>query len=321
MEKQISIVMSTYNECEQDLKKSIDSMLSQTFSNFEFIIILDNPQNNVHKKILSEYEKNDDRIRLFFNPENIGLAASLNKGIHLANSKYIARMDADDISVPTRLEKEFSFLEKHPNIDIISSNKIDIDEIDQIINIPSSLPKEDKEIKKLLEIGSVICHSAAMFKREAILSIGGYRLFPASQDYDLWLRASDHNLKFAIIDEPLIKYRIRSNNISNSNPLKQYLLKEYIQYLHAERKKNGEDSFSIVKLEEFLSNNKAFDEKEILKFKKSIKHLEYLKASIKEKKYLKALWESMFTLFSQKHSKDLLVSSIKSYVLKGKSNV
>ena len=106
-----------------------------------------------------------------------------------------------------------------------------------------------------------------MFRRDKIIGIGCYRLFPASQDYDLWLRASYERLNFSIIDESLIKYRVRNNNISNRNPLKQFLLKEYIQKLYKERKKKGTDSFSIENLEKYLKDNKAFDKKEIEKFK------------------------------------------------------
>ena len=255
----------------EELKKSIESMLTQTLKNFEFIIVLDNPQNNEHKKVINEYLNKDERIIFLINEKNIGLAASLNKGIDKARGEYIARMDADDISMTNRLEEEYNFLKENPDISIVSTNKIDINENDDIINIPSHLPTEDCQIKKILKITSVITHSAAMFRKKDIEKIGKYRLFPASQDYDLWLRASYYKLNFGIIDEPLIKYRIRKNNISNTNPLKQYLLREYIQRLYKQRLKKGIDEFSLDNLQRYLVDNNAFDKNEIEKYKLGIR--------------------------------------------------
>lgn len=263
--------MSTYNETVEELKKSIESMLTQTLKNFEFIIVLDNPQNNEHKKVINEYLNKDERIIFLINEKNIGLAASLNKGIDKARGDYIARMDADDISMTNRLEEEYNFFKENPDISIVSTNKIDINENDDIINIPTHLPTEDCQIKKILKITSVITHSAAMFRKRDIEKIGKYRLFPASQDYDLWLRASYYKLNFGIIDEPLIKYRIRKNNISNTNPLKQYLLREYIQRLYKQRLKKGIDEFSLDNLQRYLVDNNAFDKNEIEKYKLGIR--------------------------------------------------
>lgn len=316
MEVKISIVMSTYNETIDELKKAIDSMLNQTFKEFEFIIVLDNPKNEEHINTIKKYTQKDKRIKFLINEKNMGLAASLNKGIDVAQSQYIARMDADDISMPERLEKEFTFLENNADIDIISTNKIDIDENDDIINIPSNLPTKDEEIKKILKITSIITHSGAMFRKEKVEKIGKYRLFPASQDYDLWLRASYYKLKFAIIDEQLVKYRIRRNNISNTNPLKQYLLKEYIQKLYKERLKKGEDEFSLENLQRYLEKNKAFDENEIQKYKKGIQYTDYVKRYFKEKKMIKACIYFIKALFVHKKTKCVLYSYILSYLLK-----
>lgn len=312
----ISIVMSTYNETVEELKKSIESMLTQTFKKFEFIIVLDNPQNNEHKKVINEYLNKDDRIIFLINEKNIGLAASLNKGIDKSRGDYIARMDADDISMANRLEKEYNFLKENPDISIVSTNKIDINENDDIINIPSHLPTEDCQIKKILKITSVIAHSAAMFRKRDIEKIGKYRLFPASQDYDLWLRASYYKLNFGIIDEPLIKYRIRKNNISNTNPLKQYLLKEYIQNLYKQRVKNGTDKFSSENLKKYLNNNKAFDNENIKKFKNGIAYVDKFKKFFKERKMIRAYIYCIKALCTHKKMKNVLYSYIVSYLLK-----
>ena len=316
MKAKISIVMSTYNETIEELNRAIDSMLNQTFKDFEFIIVLDNPRNEEHKKIINEYAQKDKRIVFLINEKNIGLAASLNKGIDAAQAKYIARMDADDISMPERLEKEYVFLENNLDVDIVSTNKIDINEEDEIINIPSHLPTKDNKIKDILKITSIITHSAAMFRKEQIEKIGKYRLFPASQDYDLWLRASYYKLKFAIIDEQLIMYRIRKNNISNTNPLKQYLLREYIQKLYKQRLKKGTDDFSLDNLQKYLDKNKAFDEKEVEKYRLGMQYIDETKKNFKEKKIIKAFIYSLKALFAHKKIKYVLYSYIVSYLLK-----
>jgi glycosyltransferase involved in cell wall biosynthesis len=115
MKPYISAVMSVYNESEEYLRKSIESILNQTYTDFEFIIILDNPDNKKARDILKEYENKDDRIVLLENEKNIGLAPSLNRGVKVARGKYIARMDADDIALPQRFEKQVYFLENNPD--------------------------------------------------------------------------------------------------------------------------------------------------------------------------------------------------------------
>ena len=109
----ISIIMSTYKEEESLLRQSIESILKQTYRDFEFIIILDNPENEMHKRVIEEYVLRDSRIHFYINEKNMGLTHSLNRGIDLAKGEYIARMDADDISLVDRLERQLEYLEKN----------------------------------------------------------------------------------------------------------------------------------------------------------------------------------------------------------------
>lgn len=316
MKPLISIVMSTYNENEKELKEAIESMLNQTYDNFEYIIILDNPENVEHIKIINEYCKKDRRISFIINKKNIGLALTLNKGIKYSKGKYIARMDADDISEKRRLEIQLNYMENNKDIDIISTNKVDINENNDIINIASSLPTEDKKIKKILEITSIITHSGAFFKKESIEKIGGYRNFPASQDYDLWLRASYYGLKFSIIDEPLLRYRIRNNNITNKNPLKQHCIRDYIKIEYKMLKKNGYDNFTPENLQKYLEKNKVYDDRNILKYKKQLKYIDDLKNAIKNRNILKIIKELFRILFSSKRVKCILKDYIIVHFLK-----
>ena len=126
----MSVIMSCYNERKPDIIKSINSILEQTYKLFEFIIIVDNPKNNEIIETIKKFK--DKRIKVIINEKNIGLAESLNKGISIAKGKYIARMDADDISLPNRFKIQFDYLESHPDIDVVGSNRITIDENDEI---------------------------------------------------------------------------------------------------------------------------------------------------------------------------------------------
>lgn len=314
----VSVVMSTYNENIEELTQSIESILNQTFKEFEFIIILDNPQNQEHIKILNEYVNKDIRIKFFINEENIGLAKTLNKGIEIAKCKYIARMDADDISLPERLEKQYNILENNKDIDIVSTNKINIDENGAELEKSGSLPTEDKEIKRILEKMSIIVHPSVMFRKDRIEQLGKYREFPASQDYDLWLRACNENYKFYIIDEYLIKYRIRSNNISNKNPLKQWVIHEYIFKLYKQRMQKVKDNFSIEDLNKYLQKHKAFDEKEIDKFKNGLTYMQKMKNSIKDKDLFSAICYLLKALTIHRKMKNVIYNYFVSYVMKNR---
>ncbi|MEW8956830.1 glycosyltransferase family 2 protein, partial [Clostridium sp.] len=113
----ISIIMAAYNETRQWLSKAIESILNQSYRDFEFIIILDNPKNQELKDLITEYLKKDGRIKFFINEENLGLIKSLNKGIKEAKGEYIGRMDADDICYLNRLQVQLDFLESNKDID------------------------------------------------------------------------------------------------------------------------------------------------------------------------------------------------------------
>ena len=123
----ISVIMSTYREDEQFLRKAIESILIQTYTEFEFLIVADDPKNNELIEILREYEKKDARIHIYINKKNMGLANSLNALLKVAQGEFIARMDADDISMPDRLENQIVYMRQH-QADVISC---DVDVIDE----------------------------------------------------------------------------------------------------------------------------------------------------------------------------------------------
>lgn len=245
----ITVLMSVYNEKIEWLKLSIESILSQTYRNFEFLIIIDNPKiDALICSYISQVSSSDKRIRLIFNEENLGLAKSMNKGISLAQGEYIARMDADDISLPTRFERELDFIEQK-KADMVSTNRIFIDEEDSELYYA---PRINEDPNILLPFTTLIVHPSVLVRSDVLRSMGGYRNFKRSQDYDLWLRMKSAGCNIVILDEYLLKYRIRNHSLSNKYRLEQFYINEYQRKLYWERDKKGIDSFSEENVDVYI---------------------------------------------------------------------
>lgn len=198
----ISVVMSVYNGS-RFLRESIDSILSQSFKDFEFIIWNDGSSDN-SEDIVKSYE--DPRIRYFYH-DNAGLGKALNLACREARGKYIARMDDDDISLPDRLKKEYEYLESHIDTVLVSSSAYYIDENGSILG--QSFQYTNSKVIK-----SHIFHPAVLFRKEAYEKTQGYSATKNSQDTLLWSKLSKFG-KLANIEEPLINYRLINSSISH----------------------------------------------------------------------------------------------------------
>lgn len=211
---EISIVMSTYNG-EKYLKQSIESILSQTFRDFEFLIIDDGSTDNSWQ-ILQDYAKKDSRVKVFRNEQNLGLTKSLNRGLSRAKGEYIARMDDDDISLPTRLEKQFQFMEQNPSVVLCGVRVLVIDQAGEEIG-RKNLPLKHKDIKNKLLFNNQFIHSSLFFKND----LGIYNeKFARAQDYEFVLRvASRHQV--VNLPEYLVKWRARQGSLSFSGVKQQ----------------------------------------------------------------------------------------------------
>ena len=243
----ISVIMSVYNS-ELYLREAIDSILDQTYSEFEFIIT-DDCSTDKSLRILEEYSKKDCRIVLLKNSENIGLTKSLNKMIEIAKGKYIARMDADDISLPNRFEKQYKFMEDNSEIGVLGSNIRYFGNIDQI----TSHPLEHEEIKIELFFKCVMMHPSVIM-RKSIVNEHNFRYdesFKISQDYELWCRMVNYT-KFANLKDILIDYRFESLNITNThkdeykNKLLRKIFTTQLQNLNIDIHEVELDPFNII---------------------------------------------------------------------------
>ena len=235
MRPSVSVVMSVYN-AENFLKDAINSILDQSFTDFEFIIINDGSADRT-ERILKSYK--DPRI-ILIHQENQGLTKSLNRGIAIARGRYIARQDADDISKLLRLEKQVAFLEAHPQVGLLGSRFEFIDE-DGEVKRQSWLPTDNDVLQERLTKINQFCHTSIMMRKEALDKVGSYReFFRYAQDYDLWLRIAEH-FTVANLPETLVQYRELSKAISNEKVLVQSQFAATAAELALQRRQSGTD--------------------------------------------------------------------------------
>lgn len=206
---EVTVLMSVYNG-EKYLRQAVESILSQSMPDFEFIII-DDGSNDNSLAIIRCYS--DPRIRLIQNKTNFGLVKSLNIGIELAKGKYIARMDCDDVSLPERLTKQKQYLDKHPEVGVVGTGFQIVDENGIIIST-HNFPLQHDVIRWSLCFFSPIVHPSVMMRKDVVLKVGKYD--PArqyAQDYDLWRRLSNITC-LANLRDSLLFLRKHDKNIS-----------------------------------------------------------------------------------------------------------
>ena len=263
MNTKISVIMSVYAEPVEWIEEAINSILNQTFKDFEFIIVNDNPRREENKKLLNAYKSLDYRVVILENNENIGLTKSLNKAIEISKGKYIARMDADDISLPTRFEKQVDFLEKNVDYIVCGTDIRFFGEAN--FKFPSGMIRfGDEKIKAQLIRNTCFAHPTVMFRKESLLEKGiRYdETFIQAQDYKLWCDLSYFG-KYQNINEILLNYRINNQQVSKKSGKSQNKNGNEI------RRTYMSNFLSLDTIEE-LSSEEA-DVKTLLRIKKELK--------------------------------------------------
>jgi glycosyltransferase involved in cell wall biosynthesis len=204
----ISVLMSVYNGM-SSVGQAIQSILDQTFRDFEFIIINDGSTDDT-QKILKNLT--DSRVRIFMQ-SNTGLTIALNRGLKSCRGEFIARMDADDISMPERLEKQLIFLNNNLEVGMVGTAFTEIDGKGQVL-LKKPCLIEDNQLRKTLIKYNPFCHTSVMIRRSALTKAGFYdESFSYAQDYELWFRIAQY-YQLANLPLFLTKKRIRSENIS-----------------------------------------------------------------------------------------------------------
>ena len=208
MNSLISVIMGVYN-AENTLKQAIESIINQTYENWE-LIICDDGSTDDSFRIIREFQ--DPRIIAMKNQENMGLGYALNRCLNKAKGLYIARMDADDISLSTRLEKEIEFLKNNPQYAVVSTA---IKMLTSYGEFSMEIKNSDPEPKDFI-IGSPIAHPACMMRKECLDDVGGYNEGKNTlrvEDTDLWIRLLKKGYKFYILPEPLYKWRFNYDSV------------------------------------------------------------------------------------------------------------
>ena len=208
----ITVLMGVYNEPTEWIQQSINSILTQTFTDYEFIIINDNPESGEHLEFLNSMQAQDSRIVLINNEKNIGLTKSLNKGISIARGEFIARMDADDIADPARFELQLNYMINDPTCVVCGSWMTSLSDKKSFL---MKYPTTDLQIKNVLLLKNCIPHPTAFIRTNVLKlnSIFYNESIRYSQDYELWCNLSRYGT-LRNLEQPLLQYRISDQQIS-----------------------------------------------------------------------------------------------------------
>lgn len=217
----VSVIMGVHNEQEEYLHASLKSIFNQTYKNIE-IIIIDDASEPICKSTIEDLCKEKSNVKVIHNDFNIGLTKSLNRGLDIANGEFVARMDADDISLPERFKKQIGFLKKNPDIDIVGTGVVSFGGETKFMSPPNGY--DNDEVQCNLFFTSSLCHPSVMIRRK-LLETHDLRYdenVKKGQDYDMWERCSVYG-KLAVIKEVLLYYRIHSKQITSTNRADQDL--------------------------------------------------------------------------------------------------
>jgi len=233
--------MPVYNG-EKYLAEAIESILTQTYDNFEFLIV-DDGSTDKSLEIINSYSNKDPRIRVLRNPRNLSIAVSLNRGIDAARGKYIARMDCDDVSLPARLEKQVLFLDKNPEIGVLGCRVRNIDSQGSFISEPKR-PLTHSCNLWLSLFKPPVMHPSVMYRKDVAIEAGGYnKSYIPAADYEFWSRMIKIT-KFSQLDETLVILRSHGTNVGSIHRDAQMAMSAKISSKNIRSLANKEGSIS-----------------------------------------------------------------------------
>jgi glycosyltransferase involved in cell wall biosynthesis len=283
--KLLSVLMSVYNG-ENFIDAAIQSVLNQTFPDFDFIIVDDASTDN-SRKIVQQYEQKDSRIKGIYLDKNIGASDARNLGLSEIKTQWAAIIDADDIWYPTKLEKQMTFLQKNEDYFLVASWIDYIDNRGNIIGESREDYTEWKKVEKRYKQNKavVFCHSSIVYNRNLVVDIGGYRKqFWPCEDADLWNRLLESGGKMVIYPEILAAYRIHGESVSVAGLHRMNSRFRYVKFcMNARRSGKNEPTY-----EEYMMFNQTFI-KRINNYRKDLSKYYYKMGvfAYSEKKYLK----------------------------------
>lgn len=238
----ISVLIPVYNVAAY-VAEALASIQSQTFTDIEIVVVDDGSTDGTLRRV-EQIASADSRIKVVRAPRNLGLPHALNLGLAFCRGPFIARMDGDDIALPTRLEKQLRFLKENPNIALVGCACSPIDQFGNPIPGAgiSYKPATQAAITKTMLLSTPCCH-VWLARREIYAALSNYRQIPVAEDHDFLLRAVSAGFQLGNLTEALMQIRTRVGQLSSH--LQQMKAYYYVVALHNERVKRGKDSFSL----------------------------------------------------------------------------
>lgn len=244
--EKISVILPVLATDQRSFDRCIESILDQTYRNFELIIVNENREHNFLKH-LECYQKRDSRVKVLNLLRGKNLPYALNYGINASCGEFIARMDADDFCVLDRLQVQLEFLSKNTDVSVVGSAVL-INQ-DGVCEQTRRYPEENMDIWKQLHFINPICHPSVMIRKKDLYSVGLYDdMFDAAEDYELWCRFISKGFKLANINEPLLHYSIPKNEFRDRKNWK-YNLRVKLKYFHEfDKKVNAAFAISMISI-------------------------------------------------------------------------
>lgn len=244
MVRRVTVLMAVWNPPLCELEQAVDSIVNQTYREFEFLIIDDGSTHEWVLSYLNSRARDDRRIQIVCKPHR-GLTASLNRGIARAQGEWIARQDADDWSEPDRLERQLAFLKQHTNVLLCGTNAWTHQQNGHRL-WRTRLPQVPSAIRARFPYGNPFVHGSAIFHRKTALELGGYReQFKCSQDYDFFWRLSDRG-DSANLDVPLYHYRYSGGSVSADRSVEQNIAYKAAKILAAARRSGSPEDVAAA---------------------------------------------------------------------------
>lgn len=307
----ISVLMSVYNETLEEIKQSLDSVLMQSYRDFEVIVVVDQPSYSAGIDLLREYADRDPRVHVLINSQNVGLAVSMNRAAEHASGEYLLRMDADDVCYPDRFRLQYDEI-SGGSYDLICGNYDFIDEAGNLLPQRPTL-YSDRQLKALLPYRNVIHHPTVIMTAKIFREVGGYRNYPCAQDYDLWLRMVCLGAKMHMMPEKMIQYRVREASTTVKKRYKQACTGDYIRALY--RQKNRMSGYSYEAYLAYLEKRDVNEPSANADFVENFHRYLRAKQNIKKCRLIRGGIELIKVLLCSKHYRPRILRNFKILVI------
>lgn len=264
----VTVVMPVYRESERHLRLAIESILNQTWRNLNLIIILDDPCNDLLKSVIDSYAESDARVVVYVNEKNMGCPYSKDRGIRLADTEYVAIMDADDVARDQRLERQLHKI-VNEGLDIVAGCVRVVDDNGEPMYRMDRLPLRHDDIVKKMKVNNCMPHPTWMMRKNIYIKLGGYADMQGCEDYDFLIRAIREGYRLGMVGEVLLDYRLSPKSVSRNNLYRQYLMMQYLQDKYYAHKRNYQ-SFDDIYRQKYTEKRAKKYAKAALRFENAL---------------------------------------------------